>query len=151
MLPNFIPRLQSSLLAALLPSSLPTTSRSPAHPYAPLLPLRSHLSILNNPSPLPSAPPSAGSAPAFPPALLPWIGGSVAGSLKISALNEVGREKWDEAKEGRRKVWKEAGLLGEMDEQQVGQEDAWEGLERKGGVEVLGDWTREVYKAGVVR
>lgn len=112
MLPGFIPRLQDELLRML--PRLPSTSsgfekrsgpparpqRCAYRPYESLRPLHPYIAILNNPSPPPPADPNipsnAGKAPAFTPALLPWIGGSLAGSLKISGM-EVSREKWDEA------------------------------------------------------
>ena len=54
-------------------------------PYASLQPLRTYISILNNPSPPPSSSTTvkstAGKAPAFSPAALPWVGGSLAGCV----------------------------------------------------------------------
>lgn len=65
--------------------------------YAPLVSLSPSLSILNNPSPVVSVgtPVTEGSAPAFHPSLYAWVGGSLAGSLKIGG-KEIVREHWDE-------------------------------------------------------
>ncbi|KAG9049142.1 hypothetical protein FS837_011061 [Tulasnella sp. UAMH 9824] len=74
-------------------------------PYASLRSIGPHIAILNNPSVTnmaghasPQALANAGKAPAFAPALMPWVGGSLAGALKISS-EEVIRERWDEAYE----------------------------------------------------
>lgn len=188
MLPGFIPRLRDSLMLALSPpppvaeTPSPATtslsrrlrpSRAPSHPYSTLLPLRSHISILNDPSLTlasatisPEAPTPArrsstsGTAPAFAPSLISWVGGSLAGSLRAGAANEVARERWDEAREQRIKAQIKArrrttsgkakveGLP--MQERQEGQEGVEQEEEeefdddsaRRGGTEVLGDWTR---------
>ncbi|KAI0047984.1 fungal-specific actin related protein [Auriscalpium vulgare] len=110
MLPGFIPRLHAELLRAIAssPSSAarppmrPDRPRPPAYDrYAVLRPLVPHFAILNNPSP-PAQPTgargsaNAGKAPAFTPAAMAWVGGSLAGSLKTGGA-EVPREKWDEA------------------------------------------------------
>jgi actin-related protein 10 len=124
MLPGFIPRLQDELVRLLersppaRQSTRPDRPPIPVHdPYAPLRPLAPYVAILNNPSPPPSIdaniPSNAGKAPAFTPAMLPWVGGSLAGyvsfyslsssltldpsyrALKISGM-EISREKWDE-------------------------------------------------------
>lgn len=135
MLPGFIPRLQAELLRAVSPhpnSSSP--SRSPNRPgrairpttyerYSSLRSLVPYFAILNHPSPPPPATPraaaSAGKAPAFSPAALAWVGGSLAGYVEIKTLHsflhrkainvpthsralktggiEITREKWDEA------------------------------------------------------
>lgn len=90
MLPGFIPRLHAELLRAIAapPSSQPQlTSNRPPLPqydrYAPLRPLIPYFAILNNPSPPPPqshrASVNAGKAPAFAPATLAWVGGSLAG------------------------------------------------------------------------
>ncbi|KAH7884756.1 actin family [Phlebopus sp. FC_14] len=108
MLPGFIPRLHAELVRAI---DAPTTSpRQPSRPgrpvppvydrYAALRPLVAHFAILNNPSPQISsstrANANAGKAPAFSPACMAWVGGSLAGSLKTGGV-ELAREKWDEA------------------------------------------------------
>lgn len=89
MMPGFIPRLHSELvriLSSVPPQRPPARHGRPApppyDPYAPLRPLAPHIAILNNPSPLPPSSnivSSAGKAPSFTPALLPWVGGSLAG------------------------------------------------------------------------
>lgn len=110
MLPGFIPRLYSEILRALAP--LPPSTRQPIRPdrplppqydrYAALRPLTSHFAILNNPSPQTAqmsarARSNAGKAPAFTPATMAWVGGSLAGSLKTGGV-ELTREKWDETR-----------------------------------------------------
>ncbi|KAF9466640.1 actin-domain-containing protein [Collybia nuda] len=108
MQPGFIPRLHAELLRSLSPPNM--TSRAPTRPnrapfpvydrYVTLRPLLPYLAILNNPSsPQPLSDrqaANAGSSPAFSPAIMAWIGGSLAGSLKTGGV-EVAREKWDEA------------------------------------------------------
>lgn len=92
------------------------SSRPRYDPYTPLRSLVPDIAILNNPSPSPSSSSShmdtgmhmedsssqaranAGKAPAFAPALMPWVGGSLAGALKLGS-EEIIREKWDEAYE----------------------------------------------------
>ncbi|KAI6039887.1 actin-domain-containing protein [Pisolithus marmoratus] len=109
MLPGFIPRLHAELLRAIAPPGPPRQSSRrgrPAPPpydrYAELRPLIPHFAILNNPSPQVSASSStrakanAGKAPAYSPALMAWVGGSLAGALKTGGM-EITREKWDEA------------------------------------------------------
>ena len=106
---------------------LPSLKKRPRYdPYTPIKSLAPHIAILNNPSRSQgkgeagggpqmsaSARKTAGKAPAFAPALLPWVGGSLAGyvfrfrlldyttdprlrALKITA-DEVTRESYDEA------------------------------------------------------
>lgn len=93
MLPGFIPRLHAELVRAMTTS--PTTSTSPPqrHPrkkppqaysrYAALHSLAPYVAIVNNPAPPPPqtsrASANAGKAPAFTPATLAWVGGSLAG------------------------------------------------------------------------
>ncbi|KAN0135543.1 Actin domain containing protein [Lactarius tabidus] len=109
MLPGFIPRLHAELIRAIVtsPSSSPRppmppgrTRPPPYDRYAALRPLVPHFAILNNPSPPPTSDArrsaNAGKAPAFTPATLAWVGGSLAGALKTGGV-EVPREKWDEA------------------------------------------------------
>lgn len=91
MLPGFIPRLHAELLRAIAPPlSSPRQSVRPDKPappqydrYATLRPLTNYFAILNNPSPPPPtsarAGANAGKAPAFSPATMAWIGGSLAG------------------------------------------------------------------------
>ncbi|KAI9512350.1 actin-domain-containing protein [Russula earlei] len=89
-------------LRKILASSILVTGRPrpPAYDrYAPLRPLVPHFAILNNPSPTPPSGArggrNAGKAPAFTPATMAWVGGSLAGALKTGGM-EVAREKWDE-------------------------------------------------------
>ncbi|KAI0789908.1 actin-domain-containing protein [Abortiporus biennis] len=120
MLPGFITRLRKELLRAVSPDnssdqSPPPPSRPGKRPripnqgtkdkYSALRPLMVHLAIFNDPHP-PSHPfPNlgeedyrycGGKVPAFTPASLAWVGGSLAGALKTGGM-EVPREKWDEA------------------------------------------------------
>ncbi|TFK93695.1 actin-domain-containing protein [Polyporus arcularius HHB13444] len=111
MLPGFIPRLQAELTRAVSQTS--NSSSSSAAPsragkarpavydrYAALRPLLPYFAILNNPAPPPpasaNASANAGKVPAFTPAMMAWVGGSLAGALKTGGV-EVQREKWDEA------------------------------------------------------
>ncbi|KZT39144.1 actin-domain-containing protein [Sistotremastrum suecicum HHB10207 ss-3] len=103
MLPGFITRLRKQLLLALeKPARPPGTSPSKRFydPFATLRPMKSVLSIVNDPNH--GAPASAttahnaGRAPAYSPAALPWVGGSLTGSLKIGG-QDMSREKWDQA------------------------------------------------------
>ncbi|KAJ6507969.1 fungal-specific actin related protein [Mycena vitilis] len=108
MLPGFIPRLQHELVRAVGPPPAPTRHSSradkqplpPYDPYATLRPLLPYFTILNNPSPpagtTARAVANAGKAPAFSPATMAWVGGSLAGSLKTGGV-EVNREQWDMA------------------------------------------------------
>ncbi|KAG2369085.1 fungal-specific actin related protein [Suillus spraguei] len=101
MLPGFIPRLHTELLRATAPLNTSSTRSRPTYDqYASLRPLVPHFAILNNPTPVPSsstrANVNAGKAPAFTPATMAWVGGSLAGALKTGGV-EVAREKWDES------------------------------------------------------
>ncbi|PFH53156.1 hypothetical protein AMATHDRAFT_138123 [Amanita thiersii Skay4041] len=107
MLPGFILRLQAELiraLASLQDSRHSTRPDKPLPPvydrYAALRPLIPYFAILNNPSPPPPATAranaNAGKAPALSPAMMAWVGGSLAGALKTGGV-EIAREKWDEA------------------------------------------------------
>ncbi|KAJ6531966.1 actin-domain-containing protein [Mycena capillaripes] len=143
MLPGFIPRLQHELVRAVGPP--PTPSRHPTRPdrpslppydpYASLRPLLPYFAILNNPSPPPSttarAVANAGKAPAFSPATMAWVGGSLAGSLKTGGV-EVNREQWDMA---------EANRDGD------GSMDVSVDIENRTHI-VLPDWTRSPLPAG---
>lgn len=104
MLPGFIPRLHGELLRLL---TRPLSTRQPSRPgrpappafdpYAPLRPLANFIAIINNPSPPPlsenNVSMSAGKAPAFTPATLPWVGASLAGydfhrsNIRIDHMN----------------------------------------------------------------
>ncbi|GJN93573.1 hypothetical protein Rhopal_006630-T1 [Rhodotorula paludigena] len=129
-----------------LAARLHTLRHSPR--YAPLVPLAPHLAILNHPSPSPLASSSSlarareGSAPAFSPALMGWIGGSLAGALKIGG-EEISREAWDgmvapaPVRRVRGGIGEEGALGGE--EEGVGEED---GERRERGRGRLPDWTR---------
>ncbi|KAG1866204.1 actin-domain-containing protein [Suillus subluteus] len=101
MLPGFIPRLHTELLRATAPLNISSSRSRPTYDrYASLRPLVPHFAILNNPAPIPSssarANVNAGKAPAFTPATMAWVGGSLAGALKTGGV-EVAREKWDES------------------------------------------------------
>ncbi|KAL4062905.1 actin-domain-containing protein [Scleroderma citrinum] len=109
MLPGFIPRLHAELLRAIEPPGPPRQLSRDGKPllppydrYAGLRPLIPYFAILNNPSPQVSTSSSeravanAGKVPAFSPAVIAWVGGSLAGALKTGGA-EIAREKWDEA------------------------------------------------------
>lgn len=70
--------------------------------FSPLVPLAKHVAILNDPTSHDASvtrrPAAAGSAPAFNPALLPWIGGSLAGALKTGG-HEIKRDAWEDAQD----------------------------------------------------
>ena len=80
MLPGFITRLRVQLKQAL---SIPTpSSRHDYNPYTSLCSLEPFIGVINDPNPLVVASSSnakTGRAPAFSPAILGWIGGSLAG------------------------------------------------------------------------
>ncbi|KAJ7650101.1 fungal-specific actin related protein [Roridomyces roridus] len=109
MLPGFIPRLQHELVRAVAPPQAPLRQPSrtdrPDRPplpqydrYACLRPMLPYFSILNNPNPPVAtkarANANGGKAPAFSPATMAWVGGSLAGALKTGGV-EVNREQWD--------------------------------------------------------
>lgn len=94
MLPGFIPRLQAELLRILKrqTSSSPSPGlsgrRGKLRPavydrYVALRPLAAYIAILNNSMPPPPSSSraihNAGKAPAFMPACMAWVGGSLAG------------------------------------------------------------------------
>ncbi|KAK7033266.1 actin-related protein 10 [Favolaschia claudopus] len=145
MLPGFIPRLQQELVRAVGPP--PTPSRPSARtdrpdkpplptydPYVSLRPLLPYFAILNNPSPPPAttarAVANVGKAPAFSPATMAWVGGSLAGSLKTGGT-EVNREQWDMADANRDG---DGGMDVSMDDDRVRM--------------VLPDWTRSPLPVG---
>lgn len=96
MLPGFIPRLHTEIVNAVAPPLTPhrhqTRPDRPDPPlydkYGPLRPLLPYFAILNNPTPPPvtseRAAANAGKAPAFAPACLAWVGGSLAGCVVCS-------------------------------------------------------------------
>ncbi|GAA5952269.1 hypothetical protein JCM21900_000471 [Sporobolomyces salmonicolor] len=122
--------------------------------YAPLTPLAPHLCLLNHPSPSASSSSSPvsslrssqarlseGSAPAFHPALQAWVGGSLAGALKVGG-EEVLREQWDASREAAEPEEEELLALGENeDAREGGGGGRKDGRERQGGGRVP-DWTR---------
>src|SRR5579872_1294669 len=104
MIPGFIPRLHAEITRVLSapPSSpfQPSKSRKgrsrppPYDRYAPLRQLLPHFAVLDHPDPPkekkdsgdPQKKPSgAGKAPAFTPACIAWVGGSLAGYVTSSA------------------------------------------------------------------
>ncbi|KAG6900826.1 hypothetical protein C0993_000145 [Termitomyces sp. T159_Od127] len=144
MLPGFIPRLHAEIIRSLSPPSgsirQPKNSNRPSPPqydrYASLRPLIPYFAILNNPSPPPPmsdrANAHAGKAPAFSSATLAWVGGSLAGSLKIGGV-EVSRERWDEANV---KHDSDQGM------------DVSADFEDRSASNVLPDWTRSILPGG---
>ncbi|CCA68903.1 related to fungal specific actin related protein-Laccaria bicolor [Serendipita indica DSM 11827] len=100
MMPGFIPRLHDEIVRTLTKVTPTASVRSPKRraydPYEPLRALVDHVAILNDPSPVPSRARTAGSAPAFAPLCMSWVGGSIAGALKTGG-QEILHDKWDEA------------------------------------------------------
>ncbi|KAJ7592903.1 actin-domain-containing protein [Mycena floridula] len=152
MLPGFISRLHTELLRAIgTPPSfsmpvIPGKVRVPPYDrYAALRPLIPFFAVLNNPSPnqpdsSDRARANAGKAPAFSPAIMAWVGGSLAGALKTGGV-EVPREKWDEGDANM-----EPGAEGDMsmDELRASTSSASDRL-----VHVLPDWTRIPFRVQV--
>lgn len=136
-MPGFTPRLHTEMARILTTPSpsqpQPPKNRKPGRPppydrYAPLRQLLPYFAILNNPEPptegkdtgsTPKKSSVAGKTPAFTPACMAWVGGSLAGyvnsprltrrsrphscsilvlerSLKTGGV-EIPREKWEEA------------------------------------------------------
>jgi actin-related protein 10 len=106
MMPGFIPRLHAEIARALAtpssPQPLPSKNRKarprppPYDRYAPLRQLLPHFAILNNPDPPKAEKVSgpaqkkstaAGKAPAFTPACIAWVGGSLAGY--VNSLGKI--------------------------------------------------------------
>ncbi|KAI9000451.1 actin-domain-containing protein [Trametes punicea] len=166
MLPGFIPRLQAELVRTVTRTSSRSSPPSPPPPstrsgrsrrapppltgynrYATLRPLLPFFAILNNPAPpLPAsanAAANAGKAPAFTPATMAWVGGSLAGALKTGGV-EVQRERWDEADAG-------AGAAAQSDDGDVLMDDS---PPRPRAVapstprSILPDWTRTPLPVG---
>ncbi|TFY71081.1 hypothetical protein EVG20_g1922 [Dentipellis fragilis] len=130
---------------------IPARSRGPRRVYdryAPLRPLVPHLAVLNDPSPPPAAAGTgarnAGKAPAFTPATLAWVGGSLAGSLKTGGV-EVARECWDEAHAEQQQSMQLLELQQQgAQTQALQQQDAEEAAARS----VIPDWTRTPLPVG---
>ena len=102
MIPGFIPRLHAEIARVLSPPTSPQPQslkrrkdklRPPYDRYAPLRQLLPHFAILNDPDPPKgnkdtgsTQKTSAGKAPAFTPACMAWIGGSLAGYVTYLRL-----------------------------------------------------------------
>lgn len=123
MLPGFILRLRSELLYSLSKSSLSIPPDSPplaisrvklqslaqkrlsirlhhlrtAPHFSPLVSLIPHLRILNSVVST-TSPSTLSSSTSFAPALLSWIGGSLAGALRTGG-EEITRERWEESEQ----------------------------------------------------
>lgn len=109
MLPGFANRFRTQLTLAVEQAELPGgmlsvskfISRSRQEPISlGQAPLQSAICVLNDPWPDNAgakAGKGSGSAPAFVASLLPWIGASLVGALKTSALAEISREAFDQA------------------------------------------------------
>ncbi|EPQ52784.1 actin-domain-containing protein [Gloeophyllum trabeum ATCC 11539] len=143
MLPGFIPRLHAELIKALAPPEASPrqsgrSNRAPVPPYdryAPLRALIPYFAVLNNPSARPAvasqrAAANSGKAPAFVPSLMAWVGGSLAGAMKIGG-SEVTREKWDE-----------------MESRQSDDQDDLMDSGPRHPASVLPDWTRSPLPVG---
>jgi actin-related protein 10 len=149
MLPGFIPRLYTEIIRTLstYPVSKHAVKTKRALPlydkYSSLRPLLPYLAIINDPNP-PAVPTSdraksnAGKAPAFVPALMAWVGGSLAGALKTGG-HELAREKWDEMGEQNR-----------ADEAMEVNEDGSEGVVTtpQKPRSILPDWTKSTLLPG---
>lgn len=102
MIPGFIPRLHAEIVRALATPSSPQQQSfknrkprlrpQPYDRYAPLRQLLPYFVILNNPDPpteekdarsVQKKPSAAGKAPAFTPACMAWVGGSLAGYVTL--------------------------------------------------------------------
>ena len=147
MLPGFIPRLYTEIIHTLstYPVSKQITKAKPLYDkYSPLRPLLPYFAILNDPN-SPAVPVSdrakanAGKAPAFVPALMAWVGGSLAGALKIGGL-ELAREKWDEIGEQNRAAEEAMDVIDE------GGEGAMTTPQKPRSI--LPDWTRSTLSPG---
>jgi actin-related protein 10 len=99
MLPGFAARLEQELvrtlqskhqIAPISPRKLRRTHKTRFHPISNL---HADVAVLNNPTP--GQHPRSGSASAFSPHLLPWIGASLAVALKTSG-EEITRDQWDD-------------------------------------------------------
>lgn len=91
--PGFCSRFKAELLAALSaagPSPPPAARRRSTHEtrFAGLTGLRDRVAILNDPE--------TGRGPGFAAHLLGFIGASLLGAMKVSAVGEITREAWDE-------------------------------------------------------
>lgn len=104
MLPGFANRVRTQLTSAVKQAELPggplsVSSLIPQshHETSSLgqAPLHQAICVLNDP--WPDAKAGSGSAPAFAASLLSWIGASLTGALKTSALAEISREAYDQA------------------------------------------------------
>lgn len=152
MLPGFIPRLHAEIIRALStppPSpSKPSKHSRPPPPvydrYSMLRPLLPYFAILNNPNPPAGtserAKMNAGKAPAFAPALMAWVGGSLAGSLKTGGA-EVARERWDEIDDQNRAADESMDVSPD-----AGPEAGQESPQKVKSI--LPDWTRSPLPAG---
>ncbi|KAG8826416.1 hypothetical protein FRC19_008983 [Serendipita sp. 401] len=135
MMPGFIPRVHQEIVRTLSRPNPTPSMRSPKRrvydPFEPLRSLVDSVAILNNPSP--SAAPSSearngGTAPAFSPLCMPWVGGSLAGALKTGG-EEILHDKWDE------------GSIGDPDA-------SFSGIVVRESTMVLPDWTRVPMSVG---
>lgn len=102
MMPGFIPRLHAEIVRTLATPPSPQSQssrhrkprlRPPYDRYAPLRQLLPYFAIANNPDPQKAEkdsgsaqkkPSAAGKAPAFTPACMAWVGGSLAGYVTFS-------------------------------------------------------------------
>ena len=122
MLPGFIPRLRKELVKHLetLENNLNSLS-SDTTPFRnryeyrlkPLIPLKSSIYVLNDPTS--SSSQTISKTPAFSPSLMGWIGGSLVGALKTSAIEEISKEKWENSFKFRRRTEPERSSEGERE------------------------------------
>ncbi|KAG8834823.1 hypothetical protein FRC17_006931 [Serendipita sp. 399] len=135
MMPGFIPRAHQEIVRTLSKPNPTPSMRSPKRrvydPFEPLRSLVDNVSILNNPSPpaaLSSDARNGGTAPAFAPLCMAWVGGSLAGALKTGG-EEILHDKWDE------------GSIGDP-------EASFSGIIVRESTMILPDWTRVPMSVG---
>ena len=88
--PGLFDRFRAELRAALQLASTADKRRSTFETrFASISALQSRIAVLNDPS--------SGTAPGFAANLLPWIGASLAGAMKMTAIGETSREDWLES------------------------------------------------------
>ncbi|KAH9824688.1 actin-domain-containing protein [Melampsora americana] len=158
MIPGFIPRLKTELIQSLESAQSQLTmsledSNLPRHHkakrglprYHSISSLSSSIHILNDPylnKPIPTF--SLTRPASFQPHLLSWIGGSLAGAMRIGG-QEVIREHWDSVIEASL-VSQEFAIENQEEMEEDGEEEDWErrlvGLRIAFGI--LPDWTKIV-------
>lgn len=124
----------AALVHAALKARLHTSRHAPR--FGPLAALASSVALVNDPSGGGGRGQGlrGGGGTAYAPAVVGWVGGSVVGALKGGG-EEVGRERWEEVREGRRGRGGGGGEEGDEEEGMwvgVGVPD-WTELGKRGG------------------